>query len=154
MVGAAAREYGHAEVTIVAETPLFRGLPGSMNVWMSHGDEAESLPPGFELTATTDNAVAGIADEARKIWAVQFHPEVAHTLTLRLLEAGLVPQRRERDDPRLRQRLWGLDFASVIGGGAIVVEELAREFRARAGIDELVVSEHDILDGIVLSIAD
>jgi len=44
--------------------------------------------------------------------------------------------------------------ADVIGGGAIVVEELAREFRARAGIDELVVSEHDILDGIVLSIAD
>ena len=43
--------------------------------------------------------------------------------------------------------------ADVIGGGAIVVEELARELRARAGIDELIVSEHDILDGIVLSIA-
>jgi exopolyphosphatase/guanosine-5'-triphosphate,3'-diphosphate pyrophosphatase len=43
--------------------------------------------------------------------------------------------------------------ADVIGGGAIVVQELAREFRARAGIDELIVSEHDILDGIVLSIA-
>ena len=42
-------------------------------------------------------------------------PEVAHTLTLRLLEAGLVPQRRERDDPRLRQRLWGLDFANPVG---------------------------------------
>jgi exopolyphosphatase/guanosine-5'-triphosphate,3'-diphosphate pyrophosphatase len=41
----------------------------------------------------------------------------------------------------------------VIGGGAIVVEELARELRSRAGVDELVVSEHDILDGIALSIA-
>jgi GMP synthase (glutamine-hydrolysing) len=79
VVGAAAREYGRAEVTIVAETPLFRGLPGSLNVWMSHGDHAETLPEGFELTAKTANAVAGIADEARKIWAVQFHPEVAHT---------------------------------------------------------------------------
>ena len=79
VVGAAAREYGHAEVAIVAETPLFRGLPGSLNVWMSHGDHAETLPEGFELTAKTANAVAGIADEARKIWAVQFHPEVAHT---------------------------------------------------------------------------
>ena len=79
VVGAAAREYGHAEVTVVAETPLFRGLPGSLNVWMSHGDHAETLPAGFELTAKTANAVAGIADEARKIWAVQFHPEVAHT---------------------------------------------------------------------------
>ncbi|MGH9595543.1 MAG: glutamine-hydrolyzing GMP synthase [Edaphobacter sp.] len=79
VVGAAAREYGHAEVEIVAETPLFRGLPGTLSVWMSHGDHAEALPSGFSLTAKTANAVAGIADEARKIWAVQFHPEVAHT---------------------------------------------------------------------------
>ena len=79
VVAAEAREYGHAEVSIVAETPLFRGLPGEMNVWMSHGDEAETLPAGFELIARTANAVAGIADEARRIWAVQFHPEVAHT---------------------------------------------------------------------------
>jgi GMP synthase (glutamine-hydrolysing) len=79
VVSAAAREYGHAEVTVVAETPLFHGLPGEMNVWMSHGDEAETLPDGFSLTAKTANAVAGIANEARKIWAVQFHPEVAHT---------------------------------------------------------------------------
>jgi GMP synthase (glutamine-hydrolysing) len=76
---AAAREYGHAEVTVVAETPLFRGLPQTLEVWMSHGDEALKLPAGFSLTAKTANAVAGIADEARRIWAVQFHPEVAHT---------------------------------------------------------------------------
>jgi GMP synthase (glutamine-hydrolysing) len=79
VVGAPAREYGHAEVAVVAETPLFRGLPNVMNVWMSHGDHAETLPEGFELTAKTSNAVAGIANESRKIWAVQFHPEVAHT---------------------------------------------------------------------------
>ena len=72
-------EYGHAEVEIVAETPLFRGLPGEMNVWMSHGDKAERLPTGFALTAKTANAVAGIANEERRMWAVQFHPEVAHT---------------------------------------------------------------------------
>lgn len=76
---AAAREYGHAEVTVVAETPLFHGLPQTLDVWMSHGDHAEHLPQGFSLTAKTSNAVAGIADEARRIWAVQFHPEVAHT---------------------------------------------------------------------------
>jgi GMP synthase (glutamine-hydrolysing) len=76
---AAAREYGHAEVAVVAETPLFRGLPQTLDVWMSHGDHAEQLPEGFSLTAKTANAVAGIADEARRIWAVQFHPEVAHT---------------------------------------------------------------------------
>jgi GMP synthase (glutamine-hydrolysing) len=76
---AAAREYGHAEVSVIAETPLFRGLTQTLDVWMSHGDHAEQLPEGFALTAKTANAVAGIADEKRRIWAVQFHPEVAHT---------------------------------------------------------------------------
>ncbi|HEY6414190.1 MAG TPA: glutamine-hydrolyzing GMP synthase [Edaphobacter sp.] len=76
---APAREYGHAQVSVVSETPLFRGLPETMDVWMSHGDEAKALPEGFVLTAKTSNAVAGIANEERRIWAVQFHPEVAHT---------------------------------------------------------------------------
>ena len=76
---APAREYGHAQVSVIAETGLFHGLPQALDVWMSHGDEAKTLPEGFALTARTPNAVAGIADEARRIWAVQFHPEVAHT---------------------------------------------------------------------------
>ena len=74
------REYGHAEVSVVdSATPLFRDIPASLNVWMSHGDEAVELPPGFHLTAKTSNAVAGIANPERQIWAVQFHPEVHHT---------------------------------------------------------------------------
>jgi GMP synthase (glutamine-hydrolysing) len=75
------REYGPAQVSIVSgqQVPLFAGLPVSLDVWMSHGDEALELPPGFTLTARTANAVAGIADPARNIWAVQFHPEVRHT---------------------------------------------------------------------------
>ena len=76
---AARREYGAAEVEIVRDTELFAGLPRQLQVWMSHGDEALQLPSGFSLTAKTANAVAGIADEARRIWAVQFHPEVHHT---------------------------------------------------------------------------
>ena len=64
---AAAREYGHAEVSVVAETPLFRGLTQTLDVWMSHGDHAEQLPEGFSLTAKTANAIAGIADEKRRI---------------------------------------------------------------------------------------
>jgi GMP synthase (glutamine-hydrolysing) len=76
---AASREYGHAEVSLIRETPLFSGLPSTIHVWMSHGDHAAVLPPGFELTAETSNAVAGIANEEKRIWAVQFHPEVAHT---------------------------------------------------------------------------
>jgi GMP synthase (glutamine-hydrolysing) len=77
---AAKREYGHAEVELIdTANPLFAELPASMQVWMSHGDEALDLPPGFHLTAKTSNAVAGIANPERRIWAVQFHPEVHHT---------------------------------------------------------------------------
>ena len=74
------REYGHAEVTIERrETALFDKLPATMQVWMSHGDEALELPAGFHRIAVSANALAGIANEEKKIWAVQFHPEVHHT---------------------------------------------------------------------------
>src|SRR6202034_2699331 len=74
------REYGHADVEVIdTANPLFADLPASIAVWMSHGDEAVDLPPGFHLTAKTSNAVAGMANPERRIWAVQFHPEVHHT---------------------------------------------------------------------------
>jgi GMP synthase (glutamine-hydrolysing) len=77
---ASKREYGHAEVNVEdPATPLFAGLPSNLAVWMSHGDEALELPAGFHRTAVTSNALAGIANEQRRIWAVQFHPEVHHT---------------------------------------------------------------------------
>ena len=77
---AAKREYGHAKVEIQhSDSQLFHGLPHELAVWMSHGDEAEELPAGFRLTAKTPNAVAAIENAERKMWAVQFHPEVHHT---------------------------------------------------------------------------
>ena len=77
---AAKREYGHAKVELqCSDSQLFQGLPKLLAVWMSHGDSAEELPPGFRLTAKTPNAVAAIENPARKMWAVQFHPEVHHT---------------------------------------------------------------------------
>ncbi len=74
------REYGHAEVELLSnESPLFKSLQGPVAVWMSHGDEALELPTGFELIATTSNAVAAIQYPAKQWYAVQFHPEVHHT---------------------------------------------------------------------------
>ena len=73
------REYGHAEIDIVAESVIFRGLAKRQAVWMSHGDVALELPPGFELTAKTAHAVAGIQNVSKQWFAVQFHPEVHHT---------------------------------------------------------------------------
>lgn len=73
------REYGHAQVSVGADSLLFRGLPHELRVWMSHGDEARELPAGFSLVARSSNAIAAIHDPARRYWAVQFHPEVHHT---------------------------------------------------------------------------
>jgi GMP synthase (glutamine-hydrolysing) len=73
------REYGHAQVQILANSDLFRDLPRELEVWMSHGDEALELPAGFGLIAKSPSAVAGIENQSRKLYAVQFHPEVHHT---------------------------------------------------------------------------
>jgi len=74
------REYGYARLTVVnGETALFTGLPREMDVWLSHGDHVTKLPEGFQVTATTNDAVNAFENPARRIFGVQFHPEVAHT---------------------------------------------------------------------------
>ena len=75
------REYGHAEIDIVGKSPLFEGVePLHLQVWMSHGDTVTQTPAGFTKLAQTSNCpVAAMADEHRRLYAVQFHPEVAHT---------------------------------------------------------------------------
>ena len=75
------REYGRAELQIKTAQGLFEGFSSgeSTQVWMSHGDSLPNPPPGFEVLGTTENSVAAIGSEERAIWAVQFHPEVAHT---------------------------------------------------------------------------
>jgi GMP synthase (glutamine-hydrolysing) len=73
------REYGHAQVEVIENSELFCQLPQSLEVWMSHGDEALELPSGFKLTAKSASAVAGVENAAKRLYAVQFHPEVRHT---------------------------------------------------------------------------
>ena len=74
-------EYGPATLVLTnAQTPLFKGVPERSRVWMSHGDSVVRLPAGFVQIAQTERCkVAAIANEERKIYAVQFHPEVVHT---------------------------------------------------------------------------
>jgi GMP synthase (glutamine-hydrolysing) len=82
--GGHAGEFGRAELTIGKHSPLFQGLAdvGELEtVWMSHGDRVTAIPDGFEVIATSTGApFAAIADDARKIYGVQFHPEVVHTV--------------------------------------------------------------------------
>ncbi len=82
------REFGYAEVRAHGHTRLLAGIEdfrtpeghGMLKVWMSHGDKVTALPPGFKLMASTPNCpIAGMADEARAYYGVQFHPEVTHT---------------------------------------------------------------------------
>jgi GMP synthase (glutamine-hydrolysing) len=82
------REFGYAEVRARGHTRLLDGIEdyrtpeghGMLKVWMSHGDKVVDMPPGFKLMASTAACpIAGMADEARRFYAVQFHPEVTHT---------------------------------------------------------------------------
>jgi GMP synthase (glutamine-hydrolysing) len=73
------REFGHAVIDITGANPLFKGLGKSQKVWMSHGDHVDAMPKGFKIIAKTDASVAAMADEKRGLYALQFHPEVAHT---------------------------------------------------------------------------
>jgi GMP synthase (glutamine-hydrolysing) len=82
------REFGYAEVRARGHSRLLEGIEdfrtpeghGMLKVWMSHGDKVTELPPGFKLMASTEACpIAGMADEARRFYAVQFHPEVTHT---------------------------------------------------------------------------
>ena len=83
------REFGYAEVRARGHTRLFSDIVdfttpeghGMLKVWMSHGDKVITMPAGFKLMASTDNCpIAGMADEQRHFYAVQFHPEVTHTV--------------------------------------------------------------------------
>jgi GMP synthase (glutamine-hydrolysing) len=83
------REFGFAAVRARGHTELLRDIAdfttaeghGMLNVWMSHGDKVAQMPPGFRLMASTESCpIAGMADEDRRFYAVQFHPEVTHTV--------------------------------------------------------------------------
>ena len=103
------REFGRAFLEIEEESTLFEGVwaKGTRHqVWMSHGDRVTAIPPGFRVIGTSPGApFAAIADEARKFYAVQFHPEVVHTPDGAKLLQNFVHRhsrhRRRLDDARL-----------------------------------------------------
>jgi GMP synthase (glutamine-hydrolysing) len=93
------REFGYAEIRARGHSALFDGIEdrinaeghGLLDVWMSHGDKVTELPAGFKVIASNDSTpIAGMADESRKYYAVQFHPEVTHTLKGREIIARFV----------------------------------------------------------------
>ncbi|HZW76652.1 MAG TPA: glutamine-hydrolyzing GMP synthase [Caldimonas sp.] len=127
------REFGYAEVRARGHTRLLQGIEdfataeghGMLKVWMSHGDKVTALPPGFALMASTPSCpIAGMADEARRFYGVQFHPEVTHTLKGReLLERFVLEICGARPD-------W------VMGS---YVDEAVAKIREQVGADEVIL---------------
>ena len=132
------REFGYAEVRAHGHTKLLDGIEdfrtpqghGMLKVWMSHGDKITVLPPGFRLMASTPSCpIAGMADEARRYYGVQFHPEVTHTVQGRaLIErfvlgiAGARPDWVMRDHideavVRIREQVGGEEVILGLSGG-------------------------------------
>jgi len=77
--GGTQREYGKTEITVVDHSDLFEGLNPRLIAWMSHGDRVDEVPPGFIQSARTSTALAAMSDQKRRLFGVQFHPEVVHT---------------------------------------------------------------------------
>ncbi len=132
VLAAAKREYGPASVTITSEDGLFTGLDREQPVWMSHGDSITRLPEGFRATAQTDSSpLAGFADPGRGLYAIQFHPEVAHT-----------PRGRDI----LRNFVIGIAGARATWTPANFIDSTVAEIRARVDAHALATDS----DGLVI----
>jgi GMP synthase (glutamine-hydrolysing) len=131
------REYGHAEIEVVEPGALLAGLPDRQPVWMSHGDHVEELPPGFAVNARTSSIpFAAASDPTRNLHAVQFHPEVAHTVHgLAMLEAFA------RDVCRLEDR-WT---------AAVFVDEAVAAIREQVGDQRVLCAVSGGVDSTVMA---
>ena len=135
---AAQREFGHATVTLSPNAPLFAGVPSEVRVWASHGDFVAAAPPGFSVLATSANApVAAMADPARSLYALLFHPEVVHT------EYGL---------EILRNFAYGVCGCTGDWTMASFVEEATAKIRAQVGDGKVVCALSGGVDSTVAAL--
>ncbi|MEW9031971.1 MAG: glutamine-hydrolyzing GMP synthase [Planifilum fimeticola] len=113
------REYGKAELEVVSDSPLFKGLGSSLTVWMSHSDAVVEPPPGFRVDGRTASApVAAMSDPDRGLFAVQFHPEVKHT---------------EQGDEILRRFLYDVCGCAGNWTAESFIEDAVKEIRESVG---------------------
>ncbi len=139
------REFGYAEVTSIAPNKLLDGLfdrqdgqgRAVLDVWMSHGDRVEALPPGFSAVAQSGNApLAAMVDESRRFYAVQFHPEVTHTLKgKQLLE-------------RFVREICGCDALWSVGN---IIEDAIARVRAQVGKGKVLLGLSGGVDSSVVA---
>ena len=136
------REYGHAEVDVVHADALFSGLTdhagqSRLDVWMSHGDHVTRVPPGFTVTAATDRIpVAAMANEERRWYGVQFHPEVTHTLQGQTL---------------LRRFAVDVCGCATLWTPAQIIEDQIARVREQVGSDEVILGLSGGVDSSVVA---
>jgi len=136
------REFGHAEVDVVAPDALLAGLSdhggaARLDVWMSHGDHVSAAPPGFTVTATTDRIpVAAMSNEAKRWYGVQFHPEVTHTLQGQTL---------------LRRFVVDICGCRTLWTAANIIEDQIARVRERVGGDEVLLALSGGVDSSVVA---
>jgi GMP synthase (glutamine-hydrolysing) len=134
------REYGRAQFQAEAGekgAELFRGLPGRLRIWNSHGDHVLTVPEGFRTTGKTDNAIAAIENTQRRIHAVQFHPEVNHT---------------EQGTAILRNFLFEVCKAEAKWSGSAFIEETTRAIRQKVGEKQVLCALSGGVDSTVAAV--
>ena len=138
-------EYGYAQIRARGHSSLLRDIEdhtsvegyGLLDVWMSHGDRVVTLPPGFSVIATTDNApLAGMADESRHYYGVQFHPEVTHT------------KQGDRILARFVHDIWG---CASLWNPANIVQDSIEHIRQQVGDDEVLLGLSGGVDSSVVA---
>lgn len=137
--GAPSREYGRAMLTVKApEDPLMKHLPSPTQVWMSHGDTITSVPPQYEIIASTDNVrVAAYHIAGEMTWGIQFHPEVFHST----------------DGPQLL-RNFVMDICGCGGlwSPASFIETTVAELRTKIGYDKVILGLSGGVDSSVAAV--
>lgn len=140
------REFGYARVRARGHTTLLKDIQddtndeghGLLDVWMSHGDKVAELPEGFKVMASTDNTpIAGMADEERHFYGVQFHPEVTHTK-----QGGAILQRFLHEISGC-QSLWNMDN---------IAEDAIHTIREKVGQDEVLLALSGGVDSSVVAV--
>lgn len=139
------REYGYAQVRARGHMALFKDIEdhvtaegyGLLDVWMSHGDRVEAMPEGFNLMGSTDNApIAAMADEERKFYGIQFHPEVTHT----------------KQGGRILERFVGeICSCQALWTSKNIIDESLQTIKEQVGDDEVILGLSGGVDSSVVA---
>jgi GMP synthase (glutamine-hydrolysing) len=131
------REYGRMTLDVADTTGLLAGFPKTLSTWNNHGDHVLQLPKGFRCTGRTDNAISAAEDSDRRIYAVQFHPEVKHT---------------ERGTDVLRNFVFQICHAEKKWSGGAFITETVASIRQKVGDDRVICALSGGVDSAVAAV--